>query len=388
MSRGALPLAENAALTVQAFPLSRAESTIDIDSGQIVMTDIYSAQAPKQAIALAWLKRRATGEVAGADEVFDARSYRALGDTALSGRALDTTENLERMSQDWLRQNGYDPGSVTVRHREARLLRASKHWEPTEDAEIVRPDIRLFGIADGAGGHGDGEKVSRIAADSLGDHVEEPDEAILRRAPRGLDEDRSILWAGVNATERDIRREKLAERLAANALTTLNAGMLGRAGLALVNVADSRAQFVNFTTGISIALSTEQSVGVDNNLLVVALGTEYPQPMPPNGRPYSTKLSVPRFDPEKERYVCEDELLLYEWDELLKPDEEGAFFYYSDGVSGDKEVEQVRTTEVAASAYRYRKNPALGARVIVSQLAQKIDDRRLVRVGVKRLARG
>src|ERR1700722_2291629 len=81
----------------------------------------------------------------------------------------------------------------------ADIGRARSH---NEDAVLVRPDLRLWAVADGAGGHNAGNAASALAVTSITDHFETTERAV-RELP---DVDRFGMPVGARRISMAIRK--------------------------------------------------------------------------------------------------------------------------------------------------------------------------------------
>jgi protein phosphatase len=102
-----------------------------------------------------------------------------------------------------------------------------------EDAYLLRPEKRLFAVADGMGGHQAGHLASRLAVDTLDAEVE------TRHADVRSLADRLVLAA--RAANRVILERANAERGTEGMGTTLTALALAADRAAIAHIGDSRA---------------------------------------------------------------------------------------------------------------------------------------------------
>jgi len=131
------------------------------------------------------------------------------------------------------------PGTPISRPRPSRpwSLNAAGLCDPglvrptNEDAYLVRPDLGLFVVADGMGGHAAGEVASHMAIGTLTDVFEHPD------APPGL----PLLMAAVQRAGACIRAAARADAAKAGMGTTLTALLNLQDRIAIAHVGDSRA---------------------------------------------------------------------------------------------------------------------------------------------------
>src|SRR3954467_12954022 len=61
------------------------------------------------------------------------------------------------------------------------LTDVGKKREHNEDSFLVRPEVGLFAVADGMGGHQAGERASRMALDTLVGELKAPDNSNDRK---------------------------------------------------------------------------------------------------------------------------------------------------------------------------------------------------------------
>lgn len=403
--RYVMPHTMNAALTIESWPLSQDEAAIHLDDGgQIVMTHIVSAGLSKTAAAVAWLKNRASDAVPPGLEYYDYQAYRALGEQEVADILLKATASgqhdvfklLTRRSTLWLEDNGLDPNSLNISYSEAQQMEASPYHEPTQDVALVRPHTRLFGVADGASPHGDGAKVGQFVVDEFGDSAKPPnsDEIPLHST---LNEGQQRLWAGSNGAEWRLRNAKGASEIGPGAYAVLVAGHLGEAGLSLFNAGNARSLLTNHATLRADAFTSEQSNGVElsnidpdlrrhndrptNRFSGVNRGKRHYRTRPT----VDTELRLVNYGYQKDpRAYCPDELLAVEWDKVLQPGGTATLGFFTDGITGNIGTEVVDLATLAQVTNKYRHDPALGARVMVSRVAQKIDHRQYVGVSFER----
>lgn len=103
-----------------------------------------------------------------------------------------------------------------------------------EDCLCVVPDLALFAVADGMGGHLAGEVASRMAVDSLTRQV--------RRGDKG--DDTENLLEGVRLGNSDIYKASRDDGTCRGMGTTLTAALIRDGELILAHVGDSRAYII------------------------------------------------------------------------------------------------------------------------------------------------
>jgi len=179
------------------------------------------------------------------------------------------------------------PGDATLRQRlsRPRFVSAAGLSHPglvrptNEDAYAVRPDLGLFVVADGMGGHAAGEVASHMAIDTLADVLEHPD------GLSGL----PLLMAAVQRASACIRAAARADAAKEGMGTTLTALLVLQDRTAIAHVGDCRAYHLRgrrlhrvtedhtlvaalHSRGLMNAEETE--VSDYRHLLLRALGTE------------------------------------------------------------------------------------------------------------------
>lgn len=356
---------ENAALSLRTWPLTRAESVFNTNAGQVIMTGIVAAGLPKQAARVQWLKNvvLADRERGESHESFVRRQRFDPGDTPTLEQVAEEMARRRAMCLQELQVGGYNLDNLGITHRDARLIRDKK---PSGDSMLVRPDARLFGVADGVSFGGDDDKASRLVVNRFGESVAR--QTLLSYRPGGLNEDQQVLWSAAEFTDQRMRYAKTKDELRPGASSTLTAAYLGRMGLTEFNAGDSESLFVNLHTEAFHELSTKQSAGDGPGTYFAGKSSA--------DRPYSTT---------RTKRKC-DEIITYPWDELLQRGQRGVLLHYTDGITGSDGREVVPTELLAGVTQKYRDNLALCARVIVSEIAQRLDDRALVMVGLERPA--
>lgn len=127
----------------------------------------------------------------------------------------------------------------------AGLTHPGMRREQNEDCYCLRPDIGLFVVADGMGGHAAGEVASRLAVDAIEQFIEETrgvDEHFTWPygfEPR-LDIDGNRLKTAVKIANRRIASRMAGDRDLQGMATTVVALLVGRETAAIAHVGDSR----------------------------------------------------------------------------------------------------------------------------------------------------
>ncbi|MPY87386.1 MAG: SpoIIE family protein phosphatase [Luteitalea sp.] len=103
-----------------------------------------------------------------------------------------------------------------------------------EDAFGARPDLGLFIVADGMGGHAAGDVASRLAVEEIEGFIAATVNAEDENMPRG-----DLRAAFVHANQRLTRAMRAEARLRGMA-TTASAVLVGRTDVAIAHVGDSR----------------------------------------------------------------------------------------------------------------------------------------------------
>jgi protein phosphatase len=114
-----------------------------------------------------------------------------------------------------------------------------------EDRYIADPELGLFAVVDGMGGHAGGDLASATVAEAVSDFIRETAGDADRTWPGGLDPRLSMLANRLQIAIRSANRT-LATRAKANAAldgsgATLAAALFGEGDLAISNVGDCRA---------------------------------------------------------------------------------------------------------------------------------------------------
>lgn len=117
--------------------------------------------------------------------------------------------------------------------------------ETNEDSFCVRPDIGLYLVADGMGGHAAGEVASRLAVEAIEAFIDDTKTADANRTwpfpfePR-LSLDGNRLTAALRLANRRIASAVERDAALKGMATTAAALLLGRDGLTVAHVGDSR----------------------------------------------------------------------------------------------------------------------------------------------------
>jgi protein phosphatase len=114
-----------------------------------------------------------------------------------------------------------------------------------EDRFVADPDLRLFLVVDGMGGHAGGELASETIAEAVTTFIRETAGDSDKTWPAGLDARLSVLANRLQVAIRSANRQ-LATRAKTNAAldgsgATLTAALFGEGTLAVSNVGDCRA---------------------------------------------------------------------------------------------------------------------------------------------------
>lgn len=120
-----------------------------------------------------------------------------------------------------------------------------KRRQKNEDSYCARPDLGLFVVADGMGGHAAGEVASRVAVETIEQFINDTGDADENFAwPFGLepqlDIDGNRLKTAVRVANRRIATRMAGERDLQGMATTVVAVLVGRRGVLVAHVGDSR----------------------------------------------------------------------------------------------------------------------------------------------------
>jgi len=121
-----------------------------------------------------------------------------------------------------------------------------------EDAFVARPELGLFAVCDGMGGHSSGEVASRLACDELAQFFElteaDPEATWPWRAERHLSEPENRLVTGVRLANRTIY-ETSVDQARLRGMGTTAVGLAFELGRVVVaHAGDSRAYLYRDTT--------------------------------------------------------------------------------------------------------------------------------------------
>lgn len=127
----------------------------------------------------------------------------------------------------------------------AGITHPGKRRQKNEDSYRERPDLGLFIVADGMGGHAAGEVASRVAVETIEQFVNDTREADENFTwPFGLephlDIDGNRLKTAVKVANRRIATRIAGERDLQGMATTVVGVLVGRRGVKVAHVGDSR----------------------------------------------------------------------------------------------------------------------------------------------------
>ncbi|MBI4475600.1 MAG: Stp1/IreP family PP2C-type Ser/Thr phosphatase [Acidobacteria bacterium] len=127
----------------------------------------------------------------------------------------------------------------------AGLTHPGKRRQKNEDSYCARPDLGLFVVADGMGGHAAGEVASRVAVETIEQFISETRAADENFTwPFGLepnlDIDGNRLKTAVKIANRRIATRVAGERDLQGMATTVVAVLIGRRSVIVAHVGDSR----------------------------------------------------------------------------------------------------------------------------------------------------
>ena len=128
-----------------------------------------------------------------------------------------------------------------------------------EDSFVVRPDLGVFAVADGMGGHAAGDVASRMALESIISSLEADHR------------DERALHSAVARANEEIWSRALNEGDKAGMGTTITASLILDESLAIAQVGDSRAYRLRDSN--LEQLTTDHSLHPGSNILTRALGT-------------------------------------------------------------------------------------------------------------------
>jgi protein phosphatase len=117
--------------------------------------------------------------------------------------------------------------------------------EENEDSYCVRPDLGLYLVADGMGGHAAGEVASRLAAEVVETFIEDTHTIDANRTwpfpyERALGPEANRLKAAVRLANRRIAAAMERDEALRGMATTIAALLVGPEGLVVAHVGDSR----------------------------------------------------------------------------------------------------------------------------------------------------
>jgi serine/threonine protein phosphatase PrpC len=127
-----------------------------------------------------------------------------------------------------------------------------------EDALAIFPDLALFGVADGMGGHAAGEVAAKLAIDTVAAFLrEKPAQRVLGRFPKNPSlEARHAMFAllrdAVQRANSAIRGEAEARKEPSGMGTTLDVALLSRDRAFVAHTGDSRVYLARASTVIQL----------------------------------------------------------------------------------------------------------------------------------------
>jgi serine/threonine protein phosphatase PrpC len=140
---------------------------------------------------------------------------------------------------------GRDTDSLMLRVSSAVASHPGLRREKNEDAFCVRPDLGLYMVADGMGGHAAGEVASRLAVDAVEAFIDDTKTADLNRTwPFPYDPSISLdgnrLKAALRLANRRIAAEMQRDPALRGMATTAVAALISADAVTVAHVGDSR----------------------------------------------------------------------------------------------------------------------------------------------------